>query len=94
MSQQPVTYEQWIEQYRPIKNHLGNGNDAYDGCLFETCGDELDWVKAQPENTVWTLLDVDGAMVIGNGFHYVNRMGYFVTEVPFEGEFLDIDLDD
>jgi hypothetical protein len=31
---------------------------------------------------VWTVLDCDGALVVGSGFHYVNRVGYIITEVP------------
>jgi hypothetical protein len=32
-------------------------------------------------------------MWIASGFHYVNRMGYFVTEVPFT-EDIEIMIDD
>lgn len=70
------------EKYKPIKNHLDD-NASFDGCMFETYGPELDFVRTKvSDNSVWTLLDCDGHLVISSGYHFVNRMGYFVTEKP------------
>lgn len=53
--------------------------------MFETFGPELDFVKTQPENTIWTLLDDDdGNPVIIQGFHFVNRIGYYITKIPWK----------
>lgn len=69
----------WIRTFRPIKNHL-NAN-APDGIMFETFGAELDFVRAQPAEKVWTITDGDnGGLYIGTGYSLVNRMGYLVTE--------------
>lgn len=35
----------------------------------------------------------DSVWVIASGFHPVNRLGYLITEVPFEGDYLEV-LDD
>ncbi len=81
-----LTYDQWFEKYRPIKNTIGK-HGGFDGCMFETYGAELDFVKVVVElepKRVWTILEGDGGMFIESGFHFVNRFGYFVTEVTVE----------
>lgn len=87
-----LSYEDWKQQYKPIPNHL-NPNASYDGLLFETYGDESAFITAQPHNAVWTLLDCEGKLVLGNGCHVVNRLGYVVTEVPVP-EGVDIEVVD
>lgn len=88
-----MTYEEWFDIYRPIKNHL-NGNASFDGHMFETFGPELDFVRSCRESTIWTYVTGD-ADVITDGYHHVNRMGYFITEVPHAlDESVEIDLDE
>ena len=71
--------EEEFQSFRPIKNP--HGNRGWDGTMFETFGVELNFVRSQPDNKVWTLMnDDDGNLVITSGFHFVNRVGYFVTE--------------
>lgn len=83
-----MTYEEWEETYRPIKNHL-RPSTSYNGCMFETFGKEKDFVievalgPRFDTRRVWTLFDDD---TIVNGFWRTNRLGYFITEVPFQGE--------
>ena len=44
--------EQWCEKYQPIQNHFTqNGDDK-----FETFGEELDFVRAQNPQCIWTNL--------------------------------------
>lgn len=81
-----ISEEQFWEQFKPIKNPHDN-NASYNGCMFETFGIEHDAViKANEANplTVWTIQDCNGLLVIGEGYHFVNRMGYLITEVPAE----------
>lgn len=77
-----LSYERWFEQYRPIKNHL-DSNASFDGCMFETYGEELKFVCAQPPRSIWTLVDCDGKLRIIEGPHFVDRIGYFITEVSY-----------
>jgi hypothetical protein len=56
---------------------LGEGR----GCLFETYGDELEFVRRQNPRAIWTLLDGDDGMCVTSGFHRVNRIGYLVSSV-------------
>lgn len=75
-----MTDKQWEAQFKPKENRISGSGHAL---MFETYGDELAYVKAQPRNHVWTLLDCDGELVICAGYHFVNRIGYFITEVPW-----------
>lgn len=89
-----MTYEEWVEKYKPIQNHLTNFA-PFDGTMFETFGEELNFVREQNSSNIWTFVDTDAGEQITNGYHIVNRIGYFITEVPFnEGPYLDIPLYD
>ena len=77
-----LTFDEWCEQYKPIKNHIDT-NASFDGEMFETYGEELEFVKAADEDRIWMYGDGDdGGSYIWNGWHFVNRIGYFITEVP------------
>jgi hypothetical protein len=74
-------------QYTLRTNHLNpTASWAYGegaGCLFETYGEELAFVRQQDPRTVWTLIDGDdGEPYLLSGFHLVNRIGYLVSTVP------------
>ena len=78
-----VDFDEWCETYKPIKNHIDT-NASFDGEMFETYGDEVEFVKAQDENRIWMYGDGDdGGSYIWSGWGFVNRIGYFITEVPF-----------
>jgi len=86
-----MDYDVWEAKYRPIFNNLrGNGDEI----MFETYGDELHYVlgvKRFNPNHVWTLVEGDEGLWITSGYHFVNRVNYFITEIPFEGEgYLDV----
>jgi hypothetical protein len=55
-----------------------------DGYLFETYGKEFEFVKIQNPSHVWTLVESDNKLYVCSGFHHVNRLGYFVTQLPWE----------
>jgi hypothetical protein len=79
-----MTWEEWEEKYQPEYNQiLGAGAAPLDGYMYETYGQELDYVKARPIRTIWTILDTDGELYLSMGYHYVNRFGYVITEVPW-----------
>jgi len=80
----------WEAKYQPIQNHITkNGDDK-----FETYGEELEFVRSihfTEPNRVWTLIEGDsGDLWITNGYHFVNRLNYFITKNPFEGEFMEV----
>ena len=72
----------WFDTYKPIKNHIDTSS-SFDGTMFETYGEEVEFVKAQDENRIWMYGDGDdGEGHIWSGWGFVNRIGYFITEVP------------
>lgn len=79
-----MTEDEWFAAYKPIKNHLDK-NASFDGTMFETYGDEEQYIKTYPNpNCIWTYGDGDdGGVYIWSGWSFVNRVGYFITEVPF-----------
>ena len=89
-----LTEEQFYEQFTPIENHIDD-NAGWNGSMFETFGEELEYVKmkAQSGNNVWTLVEgEDDTWYISNGMRLVNRMGYFITREEWQGE-TDVEID-
>jgi hypothetical protein len=77
-----MDYDVWLETYRPILNHI-ESNSSFDGMMFETYGDEVEFVKSQSPDKIWMYGDGDdGGSFIWSGWGFVNRLGYFITEVP------------
>jgi hypothetical protein len=75
-----MTIDEFDDKFRPVKNP--HDRDAgWDGCLFGVTGVEHNFVRSRPANTVWTLTS-HGPLV--SGYHVVDRVGYVVTEVPWE----------
>lgn len=83
----------WEQTFKPIQNHLDD-NASLDGVMFETYGDELEFVKSQPDANIWTYCDDGENGWLVNGFHLVNRLGYVVTETPYTGDYLEVHLYD
>lgn len=76
-----MTYDEWETVYLPIRNwHDGRPLDAR---MFETFGDEVDFVKSCDNLRVWTLVDTDEGERIIEGMRFVNRIGYLVTVRPW-----------
>ena len=72
-----LTWKQFEEQFKPIQNHFRNDPDEI---MFETYGEELDYVLAQDPRNVWTYADGDYCSYVSSGYHYINRIGYYITE--------------
>ncbi len=76
-----LTEDEFCELYPLLANHL-DPNASWDGCLFETFGEELDFVREQNPACVWTLVDDGDGVCLLSGFHFVNRLGYLISAVP------------
>lgn len=87
MSETPYTEYQgwtaWEDKFKPIKNHLVNDPDQR---MFETYGEEVEFVRNYDNKYVWTYLQGDMSDLVCAGYHYVNRLGYYISEVPWENE--------
>ena len=91
-----LTMEEWEATYKPIYNHIDNNASFQDesgqGIMFETYGDEVEFVKSQSPDKIWMYgSGDDGGTYIWNGWGFVNRLGYFITEVPCPTD-LDIQI--
>jgi len=77
-----ISHDDWFDLYKPIVNNIDT-NSSFDGYMFETYGAEVEFVKKTNPTHIWTYGDGDdGGSYIWNGWSFVNRIGYFVTEVP------------
>jgi hypothetical protein len=89
-----ITYDEFEEKYVPIKNHLDD-NASYDGVMYETFGDEVQYVLSlandeHHKERVWTVIGDCNATVVLSGYHLVNRLGYIITGKPLEQEYMEV----
>ena len=83
-----ITEDEFYEQFETVENHLDE-NASYSGCMFETYGEELDYVfeLSKKEKRVWTIVETDSdERFYITGFHRVNRIGFLVTTEPYTEE--------
>lgn len=82
-----MTEDEWFKTYKPIPNHIDKNasfGDGEHGYMFETYGEEIEFVKNSNTNHIWMYGEGDdGGTFIWSGWGFVNRLGYFITEVPF-----------
>jgi hypothetical protein len=77
------SFADFVAERKPVKNAIIGHEAPCGGYMFETLGPELEFVMAQMGIlNVWTLVDYEETTYIMPGFHFVNRLGYFLTEVP------------
>lgn len=82
-----LTEDEFSDRYPLVPNHLnpsaGWAIGDTGGCLFETFGEEFDFIRRQDPRRVWTLIDGDdGDMYVISGLHHVNRLGYLLSRDP------------
>ena len=87
-----ISEYEFASVYQPISNHLDPSAPfnfgSLEGTLFETFGNDLAFVKSQAREVIWTLLTNEGHVTILSGYHFVNRLGYFVCRKPVESQAL------
>ncbi len=81
-----ITYDEWQETYKPIEDKWGNPR------MFETYGEELDIVANTNSNKVWTFVDGGDYSGYSADVHFVNRLGYYICQVPFVDDNLYVDI--
>lgn len=78
-----------------VGSHIADEDIApYAGCMYETFGEELNYINSflnKPRHLaksfhIWTIVDGEDDMVIQSGYWLVNRLGYIITEKPWEIE--------
>ena len=84
-----MDYDDFIDKYMPVKNTLDE-QAGFDGMLFETFGDEFDFVTKAghvDECKVWSLIEMpNGRLVIVNGLWILDCVGFFVCRISYKGK--------
>jgi hypothetical protein len=83
------TYDKWVEEFQPMPNHLRNQDNGLE-LAYETYGEEVEYVNLQDEKFVWTEVDGDEGTYILAGWHFVNRIQYYITNRPWEDEWTEV----
>lgn len=82
-----ISEEQFFEEFQPLQNDMVE-DSAFGGIKYETYGDELEFVKKAPSNTVWTIIASGDAIQYSSGFWTVNRIGYILTKEAWQEDII------
>jgi hypothetical protein len=82
-----MTYDYWVDNFKPMPNHLVDDGDTLH---YETYGEEVEYVKLQDNKHIWTEVDGDSGTYIVAGWHFVNRINYYITNKPWDDEYTEI----
>lgn len=81
-----IDFDKFESDFKLKKNKFDK-DAAFDGYMFETYGEELNFIEKENQKNpqkIWTVLDVDGDLIVVNGYHVVDRFGYFISKKSFE----------
>lgn len=84
-----LTEDIFYDVFKPYKNPFQPNGTSFGDVMFETFGEELEFVLSfandlKRSQRVWTIVEVDGEMYLTAGFHIINRVGYIITEKEWE----------
>ena len=100
MRKRARSIEQWEQRYQPLAGSTEGDKDVgtfldedgkevgYD--RFETYGHDYKMVCAAKPDHVWTVVEAEGSLYLVPGWHYVNRLFYFITRYPADFDEKDI----
>lgn len=86
-----MSYEDWVYKYKPIRNpfnekQTGEDEDFQIGWSTLEENDLLNDNKG--ENRIWTMIEGERDSIwLKSGYHRVDRLHHFITEIPYEKEF-------
>lgn len=72
--------EEFLAEFRPEFDAHGGYRQLHPAVPHE----RETLLFAHAERRVWTLLDVDGFVMLSSGWHVVNRLAHVVTQLPYE----------
>jgi len=77
-----LTLGEWKNKYKPLKD--GKVRLKFlDPAIDENMA-ELNKIKIESPRTIWTEKKSGGTWFIQNGIHFADRMGFYITEIPYE----------
>ena len=77
------TEKEFFEKYNPMQNPIDK-NAAFDGTMYETYGEEIEFINIQEPKMIWTIISEEDELFIIAGLHIVNRIGYIITKEEWE----------
>jgi hypothetical protein len=83
-----INYSEWVDTYKPTTNIHSKNDDK----IYETFGADMAVVNETDYHYVWTEMDGDEPVIV-SGRAFVNRLHYYITEVPWQDE-EDIEVHD
>lgn len=94
-------WDTFLKLHAPVKNTITKDwdpefpeNGVMNGHMFETYGEEYQHVMEQvrkDKHYVFTVLECGGNVFwVAPGWHWVNRMGYIISTVPWKDEDYDV----
>jgi hypothetical protein len=89
-----ITWEEWEDTYKPV---IAPNTD--NDILFDYSNEEhVKILRQYPDSQTWTVIDGEGTYLdegeevsyidVIAGAHWVNRIAYCVTEIPWTNEYL------
>ena len=75
-------WAEWEAKFKPKQNHLSR----FECKMYETYGEEYDYIKSLDPKYVWTNVQGDMSDLLVAGVAWVNRLSYYVCEIPWEDE--------
>jgi hypothetical protein len=75
-------WAEWETKFKPKQNHLSK----FECKMYETYGEEYDYIKSLDPKYVWTNVQGDMSDLLVAGVAWVNRLSYYVCEIPWEDE--------
>ena len=87
-----INWDDFVEKYKP---EINKEDAPYGGYMYETYGEDIKYVvniaNSDKNQHVWTIVDCeDEESWIFPGYHYVNRIGYIITTIPWVSEDLQV----
>ena len=80
------TYQSWVDTFQPITNSIRNNGDL----AYETYGEEMEFIRNTDPKFIWTEVDGDNGTYLEAGYHYVNRIQYYITTKPWDDEYTEV----
>jgi|GEM_PF-5346849 len=86
-----ISFQEFIDQYNPLPNNLVD-DAKMEGHLFGNTDQEKDAIRKHPVNRLWTMVRMDGYLLVLSGWHFANREGHFLTEHPCDDENIEVEI--
>lgn len=89
MAFEQITWDEWVEKYKPVMTGLKPNQEIR---MFETYGQDLKTITTWPVSQIWTLKEEDGEQFLDPGLRWINRLGYYACNIPWDNWELQVTI--